>query len=52
MAGMKQVNCWISEELAAEVEQAAASEDRSVSSWLRRLILRALEEAQLEEAKS
>ena len=36
---MKQLNCWVADDLAAEVEQAAAHDDRSVSSWLRRLIL-------------
>lgn len=35
---MKQINCWVSDELAAEIEKAAAEEDRSVSSWIRRLV--------------
>lgn len=35
----KQLNCWVDDSIAAEVEQAAAHDDRSVSSWLRRLIL-------------
>ena len=39
---MKQLNCWIDETIAERVETAAAQEDRSVSSWLRRLILREL----------
>ena len=45
----KQLNCWVSDELAAEVEAAATHEDRSVSSWLRRLILAALENSEKEE---
>ena len=35
----KQLNCWVAEDLAEQVEAAAAQEDRSVSSWLRRLIM-------------
>ena len=36
---MKQLNCWVADDLAAQVEQAAAQDDRSVSSWLRRLVM-------------
>ena len=38
----KQLNCWVADDLAERVETLAAQDDRSVSSWLRRLILREL----------
>ena len=38
----KQLNCWVDDTIAERVETAAAQDDRSVSSWLRRLILREL----------
>ena len=41
---MKQVNAWVSDELAAELEQKARDEDRSVSALLRRLIVSYLKE--------
>jgi len=51
---MKQLNCWVADDLAAEVEQAAAADGgRSVSSWIRRLImieLRSQDASEPEEA--
>ncbi len=46
----KQLNCWIDEDLAERVEALAAAEDRSVSSWLRRLIMAALDRETEEQA--
>jgi len=42
----KQLNCWVDESIADRVEAAARADDRSVSSWLRRLVLAALDGAQ------
>jgi len=39
----KQLNCWVDDTIAERVETLAAQDDRSVSSWLRRLILRELD---------
>jgi hypothetical protein len=35
----KQLNCWVDDDLAEQVEAAADADHRSVSSWLRLLIL-------------
>lgn len=43
---MKQLNAWVDDEIAAAVEKAAADEDRSVSAYLRRLILAHLDASQ------
>jgi predicted HicB family RNase H-like nuclease len=39
----KQLNAWISDDIFAQVEALAKAEDRSISSWVRRLIMRELE---------
>ena len=41
-SGDKQLCCWLDDDVAQRVETLAAQDDRSVSSWLRRLILREL----------
>lgn len=39
---MKQLNCWVDDTLAAQVEQAATEDDRSVSAYIRRLLVQHL----------
>ena len=41
---MKQLNAWVTDETAAQLEQRARDEERSVSSLLRRLITTYLKE--------
>lgn len=48
---MKQLNVWLSDELAAEVEASAKADDRSVSSWLRRLIMAQLDREKKNRAR-
>ncbi len=45
----KQLNCWVDDELAERVEAAANADHRSVSSWLRKLILGNLDESTTED---